>query len=336
MQASEAPSGPPGRRARGFVVTAGELRGRVLDLPDNVRGALWVVAGCVMFSAMTTLVKFLGGQFDSFQLAFFRALFGLFVILPFIVRLGPSVIRTRRLGLHSLRGLLGACAMLSGFYAITHLPLADAVSISYARALFLIPLAVLFLGEVVRMRRWTATAVGFVGVVVMLRPGGEIEPATFVALLGALLVAVVTILIKKLTTTERPETLLFYFGVISSTVALVPALLVWRAPSWTELVLLLLIGACGAAGQYCMIRGFKIGEATALLPFDYTRLVFAGLIGFFLFAEVPDAWTITGALIIVGATLYIGLREAQLGRKPEPQEPAINPPTLPRPQVGSD
>lgn len=317
-------------------MTAAEMRGRVLALPDNVRGALWVMVGCVMFSAMMTLVKGLGGTFDSFQLAFFRALFGLFAIVPFVLRLGPGVLRTRRFGMHLLRGMLGASAMLCGFYAITHLSLADAVSISYARALFLIPLAVLFLGEVVRMRRWTATAIGFVGVIVMLRPGGEAEAATFVALAGALLVAVVTILIKKLAATERPETLLFYFGVISSSVALVPALMVWESPTYDELALLMLIGACGASGQYCMIRGFKIGEATALLPFDYTRLVFAGVIGYFVFFELPDAWTVTGAAIIVGSTLYIGLREARLGRDTRTPEALADPPPLPRVRGAGD
>jgi drug/metabolite transporter (DMT)-like permease len=234
------------------------------------------------------------------------------------------------LGLQLIRAVCGACAMLCGFYAITHLPLADAVSISYARALFIIPLAVLFLGEVVRLRRWTATAVGFVGVIIMLRPGGEIEPATLVAVLGAFLVATVTIMIKKLSTTESPESMLFYFGAVSSVVALGPALLVWRTPTLAELSFLMAIGALGAAGQYCIIRAYRIGEATALLPFDYTRLLFAGAIGFLLFAEIPDNWTVTGAIIVVAATLYIGIREARLGRKVRPSQPAIDPPAVPR------
>ena len=306
------------------------MRVRVLDLPDNTRGALWIILGCVMFSAMTTVVKLLGGSFDSFQLAFFRALFGLFAVMPFFFRFGLGVVRTRRLGLQLIRAVCGACAMLCGFYAITHLPLADAVSISYARALFIIPLAVLFLGEVVRLRRWTATAVGFVGVIIMLRPGGEIEPATLVAVLGAVLVATVTIMIKKLSTTESPESMLFYFGAVSSVVALGPALLVWRTPTLAELSFLMAIGALGAAGQYCIIRAYRIGEATALLPFDYTRLLFAGAIGFLLFAEIPDNWTVTGAIIVVAATLYIGIREARLGRKVRPSQPAIDPPAVPR------
>ena len=297
-------------------MTAAELRVHVRDLPDNTRGALWIVLGCIMFSGMTAMVKFLGGSFDSFQLSFFRALFGLLAVLPFFLRHGFGVIRTRRLGLQLTRAAGGSLAMLSGFYAITHLPLADAVSISYARALFIIPLAVLFLGEVVRLRRWTATAVGFVGVIVMLRPTGDIAPATFVALFGAFLVAALTIMIKKLSTTEKPESLLFYFGAVSTLVTLGPAVIVWRAPSLIDLVLLMAIGALGAAGQYFMIRGYRIGEATALLPFDYTRLLFAGAIGYLVFAEVPDIWTVAGALIVVAATLYIGVREARLGKKP--------------------
>jgi len=314
-------------------VTAAELRIHVRGLPDNTRGALWIVLGCVMFSCMTAVVKYLGGSFDSFQLAFFRALFGLFAVLPFFLRHGLGVVRTRRLGMQLTRAVGGSLAMLSGFYAITHLPLADAVSISYARALFLIPLAVLFLGEVVRLRRWTATAVGFVGVIIMLRPGGDIAPATFVAVFGAFLVASITIMIKKLSTTEQPESLLFYFGAVSSLVALGPALMVWRAPGLVELVFLMAIGALGAAGQYFMIRGYRIGEATALLPFDYTRLLFAGAIGYLVFAEVPDIWTITGALIVAAATLYIGVREARLGKKSRLSQPAVDPPAVDPPAV---
>lgn len=311
-------------------MTAAALRGRVRGLPDNTRGALWIILACIMFSGMTAVVKFLGGSFDSFQLAFFRALFGLFAVLPFFLRFGFGVVRTKRLGLQLTRAVGGSFAMLCGFYAITHLPLADAVSISYARALFLIPLAVLFLGEVVRLRRWSATIVGFVGVIVMLRPGGEIAPATFVALLGAFLVASITIMIKKLSTTEKPESLLFYFGAVSSLVALGPALMVWRTPTLVELVFLMAIGALGAAGQYFMIRGYRIGEATALLPFDYTRLLFAGAIGYLLFAEVPDIWTVAGALIVASATLYIGVREARLGRRPAPPQTADDPAAVAR------
>ena len=291
------------------------LTTRLGRLAPNLRGALWVLCAAVCFTLMGTLVKLLGREFDSFQLAFFRALFGLLAVVPFILRGGGAAMRTTRPILHLVRAVGGTAAMFCGFYALTHLSFADAVSISYARTLFLIPLAVMFLGEVVRKRRWTATGIGFLGVLIMLRPGDDIAPATFVAIFGAFVVAGVTVMIKKLSETERPETLIFYFGCISTTAALLPALAVWRSPGLDDLALLMLVGAAGAIGQYCIIRGYKTGEATAVIPFDYARLLFAGAIGIIVFAETPDAWTLTGAMVIVASTLYIALREARLGKR---------------------
>jgi drug/metabolite transporter (DMT)-like permease len=290
------------------------IAARFARLAPNLQGALWTLAAAGTFTTMGTIVKILGRDFDSFQLAFFRALFGLMAVLPFVARTGAAAVRTQRLPLHLMRAFGGAGAMFCGYYTLTHLPFADAVSISYVRTLFLIPLAVLFLGEVVRARRWTATAIGFLGVLIMMRPGGEIAPATFVAIFGAFLVAGVTVMLKKLSQTERPETLILYFGCISTTLALIPALLVWRQPTLLELALLMVMGAAGAGGQYCMIRGYRVGEATAIIPFDYARLLLAGTVGFLVFAETPDRWTVLGALVIVASTLYIALREARLSR----------------------
>ncbi|MBM3556727.1 MAG: DMT family transporter, partial [Alphaproteobacteria bacterium] len=187
------------------------LRERWLALAPNVRGALWLLAACLVFSIMGALIKLLGTHLPSHQSAFFRALFGNLAVLPFALHLGRAGFATKRLPLHLSRGLTGAGAMLCGFYATVHLPLAESVALSFTKPLWLIPLAVLILGEPVRARRWTATAVGFVGVLVMLRPGGaSIDPAVGVALLGALLVALVNIQVKKLVSTEAPATLVFY------------------------------------------------------------------------------------------------------------------------------
>ena len=284
-------------------------------LPNNVRGALWILAASILFSAMAAVVKTLGTRLDSFQIAFFRCVFGLAVILPFMVRAGPEVFRTRRLPLHVFRALAGVTAMFCGFYAITHLPLADATAISFAKPLFMIVLAVLFLRETVRWRRWTATAIGFCGVLIMIRPGESgLDPAMIAALFGTLCVAVVVVLIKRLSTTEAPLTILFTFGVVSTLVSAVPAAFVWRTPSLEELVLLILVGTLGAAGQSCGIRGFRVGEATAVVPFDYSRLLFAGVFGYLLFGDVPTMHTLAGAALIVVSTLYIALREAHLGK----------------------
>lgn len=295
-----ADAGPPGA-------------GRPADrLAPNLRGALWVLLAVALLSVMSALVKTVGQRLDTFQIAFFRALFGLAVILPFMLRVGRAGFATRRPLAHVSRGILGVSAMMCGFYAVTHLPLADATAITFTKPLFLVLLATPFLGETVGPRRWAAVAVGFVGALIMVRPGGAgFDGAALVALGGAFLVAVVTVVVKKLSETERPVTILFYFGITSTTVAAIPAAAVWQAPTLAELALLLTIGALGATAQTCTIRAYRVGEASAITPFDYARLVFAGLLGVVFFAEIPDAWTLLGAGIIIASSFYIARREGR-------------------------
>lgn len=281
-------------------------------LPANVRGALWILAAAVLFSGMMTLVKFLGGRFDSMQIAFFRALTGLLFVIPLLVREGGGGFRTRRPWLHTARGFAGASAMLCGFYALVHLPLADATAITFGRALFLVPLAILLLGERVGIRRASATAAGFIGVLIMLNPTGELNTAALIAALGAALVALALTFVKLLSRTESTLTLLFYSGIFGVLFTAVPTANVWMTPGWGELALLLLMGAVGVAAHGCMIRGYSTAEATALAPFDYTRLIFAGIMGYVFFADLPTWRTVIGAGIIVASTLYITYREAKV------------------------
>lgn len=292
----------------------------------NIEGALWVLLAVFILSIMSALVKLLGQRLDSFQIAFFRSLFGLVVIVPFLLRYGPAGFATRRPGMHILRSVLGVSAMMCGFYAITHLSLADATAITFTKPLFLVLLATPFLGETVGWRRWTATMVGFAGALIMIRPGGAgVEVAALVALVGALLVAIVTVAVKKLSMTEKPITILFYFGVTSTAVSALPAALVWQTPSWIELGLLFVVGALGATAQTCTIRAYHIAEASAITPFDYSRLLFAGVIGSIFFSEIPDQWTVLGAAIIVISSLYIAHRERRrnLARNDRPAVPDL-------------
>ena len=288
---------------------------RLRGLPGNARGALWMLGAVTAFATMDALIKWVGQTLDPFQIAFFRCLFGGLFVLPFALRGGPAALRTRRWGGHLGRALIGYTAMSLGFYAVTHLPLADATALSFTRPLFMIVLAVLFLGEQVRWRRWSATGVGFLGVLVMARPGqGGFDHAALVAIAATLFVAGVGVMLKRLSTTERPETIIFYFTVISSLMALGPALYVWRTPSWTDMAIMVLLGALGSLGQYQSIRAYRIAEATAVDPVDYARLLIATGFGLSLFGELPDLWTVAGALIIIASTLYITRREARLGR----------------------
>jgi drug/metabolite transporter (DMT)-like permease len=288
---------------------------RLRRLPDNARGALWMLGAVSAFASMDALIKWVGQTLDPLQIAFFRCLFGGLFVLPFALRNGLSAVRTQRWGGHLGRALIGYTAMVLGFYAVTHLPLADATALSFARPLFMIVLAVLFLDEQVRWRRWSATGIGFLGVMVMARPGqGGFDHAALVAIAATLFVAGVGVMLKRLSTTERPETIIFYFTLTSSLMALGPALYVWRTPGWGDMAIMMLLGALGSLGQYLSIRSYRVAEATAVEPVDYARLLLATAFGLFLFGELPDAWTLVGALIIISSTLYITRREARLGR----------------------
>jgi drug/metabolite transporter (DMT)-like permease len=289
---------------------------RWLALPDNVRGAAWVVASCILLVTMSMLVKLAGARLDGLQLGFIRACFALLIVVPLAFAAGPQVFRTNRPRLHLARGLAGSIGMLCGFYALTRMPLADVTAIGFTQPLFLIVLAALVLGETVRARRWTATAIGFVGVLIMLRPGdGVLDLVALVALVGALAAAVVKLLVKRLAVSEAPLTIMVYLAVIQLVVSAIPAALVWQWPGVFELALMALAAVCSSLGQFCFIRGYRIGEASALAPFEYARLPLAALYGLLLFGEVLSPYTIAGAGLIVASTLYIARREAKLGKR---------------------
>lgn len=293
----------------------GELNAYLGALPGNVKGALWMLVGSLLFSVMGIGVKYVGAHLDSFEIGFFRAFFGLIAVLPFVFYKGILSVRTARLPLHFVRTFVGITAMLSAYYAITHMPLADAIALSFTRPLFLIVLAVLFLGEIVRWRRWSATMVGFVGVVVMLQANSDVGFASAVGLFSAFMVALVSVFLKKLAVTESPVTIMFYFGLFGTVITAIPASQIWVTPGLEDVVVMLGASAVGAGGNFCMIRALSAGEATAVSPFDYMRLVFSGIFAYFLFSEVPTLGMISGALIIVSSTLYILHRETKANKK---------------------
>lgn len=288
---------------------------RWMALSGNVRGALWMIASGVGFTFMAIAIKLLGDRLDSFQIAFFRCLIGFIAILPLVGAYGIDVLQTRSLKIHALRGLFGLIAMFASYYAIARIPLASYTALSFTKPLFSTILAVILLHEIVRWRRWSATAVGFIGVLVMVRPGAEtFNAAALFALADSLSIAFLVTLIKRLPPGETPLGMMFYFGVFSTIAALPPALFVWQWPTTEEWALLAVIGVLGALSQSFWIRAYRAGEASLVAPFDYLRLLFAGIAGYLAFAETVDLWTILGAAIIVISTVYIARREARVAR----------------------
>ena len=286
-------------------------------LPANVRGALLIAIGSLFFAANDAMVKFVGSDVHPVQIALVRYSMGILLLLPMFVRLGLSGLKTGRAGLHLARSLVAGIGQVGVYYAVVNLMLADATAISFSRPLFITVLAVLLLGEAVGWRRWSATLIGFAGTVVMVRPGHMgFTPASMVAVVSALLFALSLMLIRRLSSTEPPPRILFYYHAFGTLIFLWPALRLWVMPSALQWLLLLLIGVLTTIGMVCFVRGFAAGEASIVGPMEYTRLIYAALIGYFVFAELPDAWTWVGAGIIVGSTLYVARHEAMSGPRP--------------------
>ena len=306
---------------KGIATQRARWAAAFLRLPANLQGAGWLLFSAVLFTFSSVLIKRLGAELDGFQVALFRAAAGLMFTLPFLVRTGLSSLMTQQPALQMVRAVAAAIAIAANFYALIHLPLANATALSFSRSLFLVPLAIVFLNEKVGWRRTFATLAGFLGVLIVLRPAVSVDVAALAALLAALCVAIAAICVNILSRTDSPATLLFYSGAVSTLLLAVPAALAWQTPTPHQWFWLITMGGLSVAAQGCFIRAFAIGEATSLAPVDYTRLLFATIAGFVFFANLPDVWTLAGSGVIIGSTLYITRREARLGKRDIPPPP---------------
>lgn len=288
-------------------------------LPRNARGALWMLASSITFTVMTMLIKYLGTDYSPALQTFYRQLAGLIVLLPVILPHPRRVFRTTRPGILLFRSGAGTIGMILAFYAYQKLPLADANALSFTRTLWLVPLAAFVLKETVGPRRVSATIVGFLGALLMLQPAtqGEAGWPAAAALTSSLLFAFTVTGMKVMTRDHSTLTLMAWSAVLGFVLAVPPALFVWRWPTLGDFGLLCAMGVLGTITQACYINGMAEGDAAAMAPIDYTRLVFAVILGYALFHDVPNAMTMLGAGIVMASTIYITLREARLG-KPEP------------------
>lgn len=299
---------------------AGQLASRKLW-----QAVAWMAVSTVFFGLMAVWIRLASKQLHPFEIAFFRNLFGLVFALPLLVKHGPSLLRTDKLRFYVLRCLIGICSMLAGFWAIVNLPLAQAVALSYATPLFVTIGAVLVLGEVVRARRWTAVLIGFIGVLVILRPGTDFNQGAWIAVLSAALSGSVAISIKVLSRTEKPDAIVLFTTLIWVPMSLLPALFVWQWPQGIIWLWIVLAGMFGTLGHLCWTRALRMADASFLTPISFLQMPLVVAAGYWLFAEPMDAWVIAGSLIILAANAYIARREAQLARR-----------TVSDPQVASE
>jgi len=284
--------------------------------PLPPRAALMMIASACLFGLMAIAIRFASHQQHPFEIAFFRSLFGALFALPLIYLRGFDVLVTSKLGFYVARCVIGMLGMLAGFWAIVHLPLAQAIALSYSSPLFVTIGAVLFLGEIVRMRRWSAVAAGFVGVLVIVRPGAEtLAAGSLIAVMAAALSGMTTVSIKFLSRSEPPDRIVLLTTLLWVPLSLPAALTVWQWPDAATWPWLVLSGLLGTGGHYFWTRALRLADASMLAPFSYTQLLVVAVLAWLLFGETLDEYTAIGSAIIIGATLYIARREAKLARQ---------------------
>ncbi len=282
-----------------------------------IKAVLLMGTAAALTAAQNTLIRFLGDSgIHPFEIAFFRCVFGLLTAAPLVFWAERTWPRTRAAKPLAASGLFHFTAMICFFTGVTLIPLNESAALTFAGPLFATVGAAIFLGENVRARRWAAIVIGFAGVLIVLRPG------TVPVSLGAALVlfanisfAGVSLLVKKMSGTEKATTVVFYQTLIVMCLTFPLALWHWRTPTPYELLLVATLGALCTAGWLCFTRAFALADASAILPLEFTRLPFVAVLAYVVFGEVPDKWVWIGAAVIFGSTLYIAHREHTAHRR---------------------
>ena len=284
-----------------------------------LRGIVLMCVSTVAFSIMHGLVRFVSEVLPPFQIAFFRNIFGLAFLLPLLMRSRFSILRTKRIGLHALRGIINIIAMLMFFTALSISPIAKVTALSFTAPIFMAILAVFVLRERFRIYRWLAILSGFIGMLIILRPGlVAIDTGALLVTASAGLWAIALLLIKILSRTEASLTIVAYMGIFLGVFSIFPALWVWQHFGMQTLFWLALIGLFGTIAQMSLSQSLKETDPTALMPFDFLKLVWTALIGAWFFSEIPDVYTLVGAAVIFASGFFIALRE----QKAQPQADA--------------
>ncbi|MBF0308336.1 MAG: DMT family transporter [Magnetococcales bacterium] len=278
---------------------------RWLALPDLFRGGVWMLLYAATFAAMGAMVRLLGVELPTIQIIFFRGLLGLLWLLPYLLWNRGADMVTGNFRLHLWRGLASMITMSTTFFAYANLPLADVVALSFTTPLYLMFFAVWILKERLSRAHLLAALVGFGGILLMVRPGLAFDPMILVAIVSPLLIALVQLLIKHMTRSEGIVTIVFWFSVSITLFSAPFAAYAWQPVPDTLWPLLLAMGGMATLVQITISRAYLLADAVAVTPFDYSRLLFAGILGFFLFDEHPDAYGLAGSAAILAANFFL-------------------------------
>lgn len=281
---------------------------------DPVTGAMWVIASMATLAGLAACAKALSAQgMHPFQVVFFRNLFAALVFSPLLFTRGLALFETSQLSLYAGRCAISLFSMLTWFYALSVIPLGELTAISFLAPLFGTLGAIFLLNEKVRARRWTALALGFIGALIILRPGmSPLGHGQLMALMAAMSSGVVAILVKQLTSRDDPNKIVFLTHLLLVPMSLIPALFIWKWPPLSQIWLILGMGFFATLGHMMLVRGYAATDASLVMTFEFSKLPFATAIAYFFFHETIDVWTWVGAIVIIGSATYIARREAQI------------------------
>ena len=284
-------------------------------MPAAIRGGLWMSVAMLCFASMDGMLRHITSELHPFQTVFLRSAFGLLFISPWLLRAGFGALKTQRPLLHLGRGMSSLVGFTLWVVALSLIPLAEATALSFAMPLFATLGGALILGETVGRGRWLAVAVGFVGVLVIIRPGiAIVQPGALLALAAACGFAASALLTRQLSATGAPFTVVFYVSLFMTVVTLGMSLPVWVAPAFGMLGIAAATGVLGMVAQLSLVRAYGAADVSVIVPFDFVRLLFVTIIGFLVFAQVPDAWTWLGAILIVGSNIAATRYESRAER----------------------
>ncbi|MCC7047631.1 MAG: DMT family transporter [Alphaproteobacteria bacterium] len=280
-----------------------------------VRGIGWMLLATALFVTMHVFIRRLSAEIHPFEIAFFRNFLGIFLLAGWFTRIGFGALKTGNAGLHLVRAAVNTVAMLCFFSSLSLAPFATITALGFTSQLFAALGAVLFLGERFRLRRTVALVVGFLGVLAIVRPGIiAVGLGETLVLTSAVAWSVALLLIKTMSRTDSSWTITAYMNLLLTPITLVVAVFVWQWPSFGQFLWLSVIAVMGTLAQTALNQSLREAEVAIVMPFEFLRLVWAGLIGLFVFNELPGVWTWIGGAMIVASTSYIAYRESVLRR----------------------
>ena len=272
----------------------------------------FLAIGATLFgSLMGTGVKFLSDDLHPIIICFWRCLIGLILITPFVVRNNFKALETKNMRLQIIRASINILSMICWFSAIGMMHFEKATALGFTTPLFTTLLAVIVLGEVIRFHRTAALILGFIGILIIIRPGYmPFELGVILMLIASFSFSFVLIFVKKLSATDSSLTIIFYHLLYMTPVFFILALFYWENISLNQLIVFVFMGASGLLSHWCLAQAFKFSDTTFVMPLQFTKLIWASLIGLFIFSEKPDIWTWLGGIVIFISVVYITYREA--------------------------